>query len=580
MTRFKISVDVCTTATLYYSDTDNKSYYQAEQFCNNVGGVLLRYGERFSKVIRTCGKTRKDVWTGKPWYLKWENCYYDGNINTLRTAVVNRTSDKHVGKCADFCANENYTRFAVQTKSCFCYNKSVIFTASFCFGQEIQCPGNSNDVCGTGEYGSFPYYVVYEKVGSSDDIECNLNDLLQSKSSENTGGKDMATRVKELCDICYNQHITSEAIIFCSKCDEKLCERCRANHSVARLSRKHECITLENFSKLPKFVQNSKLYCKTHDERYEYYCFEHDEPCCISCFNGVHSKCPYMSSLQNVVKNIKFSQEFCDLQRKILDLIHNISKVIADRRENLQELKNQKIKCRQAIRSARATVNAILDKMEHEITMKMYKEFAEKESDIENLLEIFERYFSIINKSKECLDTIKSFATDFQALLGARQISIDANCVHKATRKVFKGKHLTHVKISMKPTALSLIKSKLNSLGTLNVKYFSRRLSYEARWIGYAAITMKSPDIQLKAKFSVTIPGFEGTEKLNISGCCILEKWRYSYIRRHLSQTFDFKQQWRFEKSSELDLYSPTNCLFEFCSDNHSTIQRKTVVYL
>lgn len=334
---------------------------------------------------------------------------------------------------------------------------------------------------------------------------------------------DMATRVKELCDICYNQHITSEAIIFCSKCDEKLCERCRANHSVARLSRKHECITLENFSKLPKFVQNTKLYCKTHDERYEYYCFEHDEPCCISCFNGVHSKCPYMSSLQNVVKNIKFSQEFCDLQRKILDLIHNISKVIADRRENLQELKNQKIKCRQAIRSARATVNAILDKMEHEITMKMYKEFAEKESDIENLLEIFERYFSIINKSKECLDTIKSFATDFQALLGARQISIDANCVHKATRKVFKGKHLTHVKISMKPTALSLIKSKLNSLGTLNVKYFSRRLSYEARWIGYAAITMKSPDIQLKAKFSVTIPGFEGTEKLNISGCCILK---------------------------------------------------------
>ncbi|XP_071138195.1 uncharacterized protein [Mytilus edulis] len=221
----------CTTATLYYSDTDNKSYYQAEQFCNNVGGVLLRYGERFSKVIRTCGKTRKDVWTGKPWYLKWENCYYDGNINTLRTAVVNRTSDKHVGKCADFCANENYTRFAVQTKSCFCYNKSVIFTASFCFGQEIQCPGNSNDVCGTGEYGSFPYYVVYEKVnslqnnicrtrlyadtttsskeinsdcnstnmtyicsvGSSDDIECNLNDLLQSKSSENTGGKGMVS---------------------------------------------------------------------------------------------------------------------------------------------------------------------------------------------------------------------------------------------------------------------------------------------------------------------------------------------------------------------------------------------------
>ncbi|XP_063438852.1 uncharacterized protein LOC134719835 isoform X2 [Mytilus trossulus] len=183
----------CTTATLYYSDTDYKSYYQAEQFCNNVGGVLLRYGEKFSKVIRTCGKTQKDVWTGKPWYLKWENCYYDGNINTLRTAVVNRTSDKHVGVCADFCANENYTRFAVQAKSCFCYTKSVVFTVSFCFGKEIQCPGNSYDICGTGEYGSFPYYVVYEKVGNSDDIECNLSDLLQTTSSVNTGGKGMVS---------------------------------------------------------------------------------------------------------------------------------------------------------------------------------------------------------------------------------------------------------------------------------------------------------------------------------------------------------------------------------------------------
>ncbi|XP_052084091.1 uncharacterized protein LOC127721408 isoform X2 [Mytilus californianus] len=223
----------CSTATLYYSNTDNKTYYQAEQFCNRVGGVLLRYGGRFSEVIRTCEKFQTDVWTGKPWYRKWENCYYDGNINTLRTAVVNRTADKHVAVCADFCANENYTSFAVQTKSCFCYNEGVTFTASFCFDQTIKCPGNINDVCGTGEYGSFPYYVVYEKVnslqnnicrtrlyadkttpsketdlncnstkltyicrvGRSDEIKCNFNDLLQSKSSADnvTGGKGMVS---------------------------------------------------------------------------------------------------------------------------------------------------------------------------------------------------------------------------------------------------------------------------------------------------------------------------------------------------------------------------------------------------
>lgn len=63
-------------------------------------------------VVPFCGLISQDIELGI--LLFYSDCYYDGNINTLRTAVVNRTSDKHVGKCADFCANENYTRFALQ----------------------------------------------------------------------------------------------------------------------------------------------------------------------------------------------------------------------------------------------------------------------------------------------------------------------------------------------------------------------------------------------------------------------------------------------------------------------------------
>ncbi|CAC5426481.1 unnamed protein product [Mytilus coruscus] len=333
----------------------------------------------------------------------------------------------------------------------------------------------------------------------------------------------MTTGVKDFCDICYYQHITTKAIVFCFKCDEKLCKRCSANHSVAKLSTKHECITLDNFSKLPKFVRDTKLYCKAHDERYEYFCNEHDEPCCINCLNRVHSECRNMSNLQYIFKYVKFSRKFCDLGNMLSDLIHNISNAIEACRENRQELKKQKIQFRQDIRSASAIVHDSLHKMELKITMEMYKEFSEKGSDIENLLEKFERYLSIMSKSQEFLNTIKIFASDFQAFIAVRKISKYANYIDQAMRKVFKGRHLIPLQISMNTTSLYLIESNVHSLGNVNVKYLSRKHPFETRLIGYAVIPTKSPDIHLKANFSVTIPCFDGTRKFNISGCCILK---------------------------------------------------------
>ncbi|CAC5426482.1 unnamed protein product [Mytilus coruscus] len=341
----------------------------------------------------------------------------------------------------------------------------------------------------------------------------------------------MATCSKELCDICYNQHITAIATVFCSECDEKLCERCSANHSVARLSRKHECITLHNVSKLPQFVQDTKLYCIAHEESYEYFCSKHDEPCCTNCLRDVHSECHNMSSIQNTVKDVKFSSAFYDFENMLSYLINTISNVIDDRRENLQELKKQKIKFRKDIRAARASVNVILGKMEDQITMNMNKEFSEKESEIKNLLEKFEKYRCIINKSQECIHTLKMFASDFQSFMAFRKISENVNCVEQATRKVFEGNLLTHIEIAMESTVPYSINSNFHSLGQVNVKHNSPRISLEVRKIQEAQLVskvlfpVKIPYIQIQVKFSVKLPcsGRSGQRgEVDCFGCCTL----------------------------------------------------------
>lgn len=339
----------------------------------------------------------------------------------------------------------------------------------------------------------------------------------------------MATGGKDLCDICNNQHITIEAIVFCPECDEQFCERCSANHSVAKLSRKHECIPLENVSMLPQFVQDIKPFCSDHDERYEYFCSEHDEPCCITCLKNLHSKCRNMSSINNVVKDVKVSPAFCDLENMLSDLIHNISNVIKDRRENLQELKKQKTKFLHDIQAAREVVNATLDKMEAELKIEMEMRFSEKESEIDQLLDKFAKYQTNINKSKEFVDKIKIFASEFQTFIAIRKLSGYSNRIEKATRNLFEGKDLIHICISMTPNRLNLRKDIFNSLGSVNVKFNSRKIFLKMRKIHEAQLTgnfiasTKIKDIQLKVIFEVMVPYPDRTNEINVCGRCILK---------------------------------------------------------
>lgn len=71
----------------------------------------------------------------------------------------------------------------------------------------------------------------------------------------------MASGRLHLCDICFNQDITEDAIIWCPECEENFCAKCKTYHEIAKASRKHELVSIENVLGLPRFVQQIKINC-------------------------------------------------------------------------------------------------------------------------------------------------------------------------------------------------------------------------------------------------------------------------------------------------------------------------------
>jgi hypothetical protein len=66
-----------TQSTLYYSGADLRRYNESVAYCEEQDGRLLRYGQMFVEVVRTCKQNTNltIVWTGTPWYNKIREFY-------------------------------------------------------------------------------------------------------------------------------------------------------------------------------------------------------------------------------------------------------------------------------------------------------------------------------------------------------------------------------------------------------------------------------------------------------------------------------------------------------------------------
>jgi len=89
-------------------------------------------------------------------------------------------------------------------------------------------------------------------------------------------------------------------------------------------------------------VLEIKEQCNEHHEKFSLYCKEHECPCCGICIVENHQDCKEVAVLDNIIKNVKTSTMFNEVEHLIKYMIENIGKIRHNRDTNSSSVEEQK----------------------------------------------------------------------------------------------------------------------------------------------------------------------------------------------------------------------------------------------
>ena len=230
---------------------------------------------------------------------------------------------------------------------------------------------------------------------------------------------------QSFCGMCDSRHISKPSEVWCSDCEEGLCTECLEQHSLAKPFRNHTTIPISEYRKLPSYVLEINELCNEHHEKFILYCKEHECPCCKICILENHKDCKEVTVLENMIKNIKTSNMFNEIEQLIDELIETIGNIRQNREKNTSAVKEQNILVENEIRELRRKIDKHLDKLQE----SLMKELTEKEKG--RTVETRELVVSLDEKQKELTEhqtnivNIKKYASNLQTYLAVKEIEKD-----------------------------------------------------------------------------------------------------------------------------------------------------------
>jgi hypothetical protein len=173
------------------------------------------------------------------------------------------------------------------------------------------------------------------------------------------------------CGICDIRHISKPSEVWCPQCEEGLCTECIEHHSLVKLSQNHTTIPIEEYQKLPSYVLEIKEHCDEHHEKFDLYCKEHERPCCRIFNLENHKDCKNVAIMEEIIKNVKTSNMFTDIEHLIKEMIEIIIKIRQNRETNSSGVKEQKRLIENEIQELRTTLNTHLDKLQENLMTEL-----------------------------------------------------------------------------------------------------------------------------------------------------------------------------------------------------------------
>ncbi|XP_071123645.1 uncharacterized protein [Mytilus edulis] len=273
------------------------------------------------------------------------------------------------------------------------------------------------------------------------------------------------------CGVWDLRHITKPSALWCSECDEGLCECCQEHHSLSKASRNHTVIPISEYKKIPKdIVQISQLFDK-HNEKYIIYCQKHECPCCSSCIVQNHNKCDEIVKLDDVIHNAKTSNTLYEIEQTLAEVTENIKKIMKDRQNNLKTLSETQKKIENEIQETRTAINNHIDKIQADIINELYASEDKESKNIRKLLNSLEEKQQEVAILQKNIADIKQHASDLQTFLSLKRIEKEIAGKDEYIRSMSGSENLKKIGLSFRlNTAVKNFISDIQNFGRITVE--------------------------------------------------------------------------------------------------------------
>ena len=172
------------------------------------------------------------------------------------------------------------------------------------------------------------------------------------------------------CDPCTEEGTNSQAIKYCSDCEERLCGECSGFHLRFRKFKSHHVIDLSSIgSRIPT---SSKIDCEIHpDIQIDYFCSQHDGVCCRACLPDLHRSCKNVLPLDVASKDVKHSSLLSDTLKELHHMTETLDKLVSNREDNRKVLQKSKTSMIQQISVMKSKLLKHIDTLEQQLITKL-----------------------------------------------------------------------------------------------------------------------------------------------------------------------------------------------------------------
>ena len=224
--------------------------------------------------------------------------------------------------------------------------------------EDFQCP-----VCRSSNHIHKDHELLAWVQSLEDDLEVLCGDRIQETTEDNSS---------VWCTPCKVYEIEAVAEVKCLNCSETLCQKCcRIRHSV-ELFRDHITVNISDKTgnnKLENELLTKYLVCQLHHGKLlSFVCEDEDTVCCWECILLKHRSCSKVVEIKEIATKESNDRGTEQLKNRIARITAHSKQIIASKKENEIENKQEKDKILANIQEMRRKVNDVFDVLQETIT--------------------------------------------------------------------------------------------------------------------------------------------------------------------------------------------------------------------